>query len=760
MTRMIKIITAVTTMLFVLGTFSCSNMHNNCAGLALFGTAAPDVNVPYLTLRLDDAAVSKTLLPSIQNAVFTNIVLKGARQGESTKTLGSWTSIAAMQTASIPIEVGVWTFTLSATSGGNSFGGTLEKEIVGGHNHLLFSLVLIDMVSGKGSFWLSLSFDRAVNAQNVSRVVASLENMDKTIVSGYESKNLAVSNNAVTFSGSQIATGTYRARIKFYAIVNGVDTEIASWSELVQIASGFDSTASRTLESFDELYTISYELNGGFFATGTVVPETFARRSNVMLPSLENVLRNDSAYGGTYKAVGWYTDENCASGNEITNIENIARNITVYAKWPSVYTITYNLNGGAFASGYVPHEKFIQDDIVDLPEAERVSRNYYIFDGWYADENCTEENKITAIANKLSDITVYAKWTPVVYKITSYIGLYPSETTYTVEDDVTLNDPQDEDVSFVAWYEDETCSGTPVVGWSAGERHDDITFYADYTMPVTVNVDENSIARVIGKMKANGTIKATGEFNAEVISQVRSTLQKLNESRPDVFVKLDLSSVTGLESIEYPGFLGCASLRSVSLPTVLKSICAEGFQGCESLTSISIPNGVTTIGNDAFYYCKCLDDIVIPDTVETIGERAFLNCYGLRKIKLPSGLTSINAGLFSGCSQLGNVILPEGIEKIGREAFYGCCYDLESITLPSGLKSIGTNAFKNCYKLTDVVFADTTKPWYYKYDNVSYPNNLVGGAIGSLSNSSENAKKLTDTYVNCYWLTTDKEVVY
>lgn len=713
MTRMTNVISTVTTALFAIGFFSCSNMQENGAEAILFGASAPDPNAAYLTLSLDDASVSKTLLPDVQSAVFSNLVLKGTKQGESQKTLGSWENAAAMQSASVPLEVGIWTFNLSAISGGSSFSGTLQKEIVSGQNQLLFSLALDDIGGGPGSFSLALSFDGAANAQNVSRVVASLENMDKTIVSGYEPKNLAISNNAVTFSGSQITAGTYRAKIKFYASVNGVDTEIASWSELVQIASGFDSSASRIIESFDELYTITYELNGGSFSAGTVVPETFTRRSNVALPSLENVLRNDSDYGGTYKAIAWCADENCVAGSEITNVENIAQNITVYAKWPVLYTITYNLKGGSFASDYAPRQKIIKDDVVELPEAEKVLRNGYLLEGWYSDENYSAESKINSIKYAAQDVAVYAKWKPVVYKIIYWVGCDYFEGNYTIEDDVTLLPPSDEDIAFNAWYEDETCVGTPVDGWSAGARYCDISFYADYTMPSNIAVDKDSIARIIQKMNKSGAIIATGNFNEDDIKNVQDALWKLNEVKPDVLVSLDLSNVAlavGRYGYEYGGgritlyqnaFYMCKSLEAVVLPSNVEMIGRGAFLGCTSLKSVNIPNTVTIIDSDAFHDCPSIESITIPNGVTKIGADAFYECSSLKNITIPDGVTEIESCAFRGCSSLESVVIPTGLKIIGYDAFHECS-SLKSVTIPSGVTEIGGAAFWKCTSLETI----------------------------------------------------------
>ena len=800
MTRMTKIITIVTAALFALGLFSCSNMQENGPVTVPFGAAIIDGNAAYLTLSLDDTSVSKTLLPDVQSAVFSSLVLKGTKQGEYQKTLGSWTSVAAMQSSSVPLELGIWTFNLSATSGGSSFCGTLQKEIVSGQNQLLFSLALDDIGSGSGSFSLALSFDGATNAQNVSRVVASLENMDKIIVSGYEPKNLAVTNNAVTFSGSQIAAGTYRARIKFYASNNGVDTEIASWSELVQIASGFDSSANRPIESFDELYTITYELNGGSFAAGTVVPETFTRRSNVTLPSLENVLRNDSDYGGTYKAIAWCTDENCVAGSEITNVENIAQNITVYAKWPVLYTITYNLKGGSFASDYAPRQKIIKDDVVELPEAEKVLRNGYLLEGWYSDESCSDGKKINNIKCAAQDVAVYAKWKPVVYKIVYWVGCDCFEGNYTIEDDVTLLSPSDEDIAFNAWHEDEACAGTPVIGWNAGDRYCDITLYADYELAEDLTVDKDSIARIIQKMNKSGAITATGDFNEDDIKNVRDALWKLNEIKPDVLVSLDLSNVAlavgrygyeygggritlyqnafymckSLEAVVLPSnvemigdgaFINCTSLKSVNIPNTVKIIDDNAFHGCSSIESVTIPNGVTKIGHDAFYECSSLKSITIPGSVteidgyafngcsslenvviqsglKTIYEGAFYKCSAVKSITIPDSVTLIEYLAFCGCSSLTDVHIPNGLTEIKQSTFYNCA-SLEAITIPRRIASIELNAFKGCAKLNQVVFVDSTSKWY-GIENTSGTNRV----IGAMSDPAINASRLRSSFVN------------
>ncbi len=657
MTRMTKVITTVTTAFFALGLFSCSNFQDSGAIAVPFVAPTFDANAAYLTLSLDDASVSKTLLPDVQSAVFESLVLKGTKQGGAQRTLGSWASAAAMQSASIPLELGTWTFNLSAASGGSSFSGTLQKEIVSGQNSLLFSLALDDIGGGPGSFSLALSFDGAANAQNVSRVVASLENMDKTIVSGYEPKNLAISNNAVTFSGSQITAGTYRAKIKFYASVNGVDTEIASWSELVQIASGFDSSASRTIESFDELYTITYELNGGSFAPGTVAPETFTRRSAA----------------------------------------------------------------------------------IALPQS--VARDYYTFSGWHTDSTCSAESKITAIGNGDENVTLYAKWTAKKYTITYNFVHKLIKSTYTVEDDVSLVEPSEEDISFIEWwFEDAECAMQTITGWKAGERHSDINLYAKYNVSATG--DSNNIVAKIKNMTKSGTVKATGIFSADVIRKINAALKELHSSKPDILVTLDLSEVQGLSGLEeasslnnYCSFYECVNLKQVILPSGEFSIGANAFKGCVGLKNVTVPDSVKSIGEGAFSGCSSLEKITLPfvgkyaaDEVKSCEEWLFGYIFGknsydggtatkqkyevysptgghvwyeeeptfyipasLKKVVLTSNAI-IPRYAFYNCKEITEVVIPETTTKIGHYAF-NYCLSLDNINIPDSVEVIEGEAF-------------------------------------------------------------------
>lgn len=147
------------------------------------------------------------------------------------------------------------------------------------------------------------------------------------------------------------------------------------------------------------------------------------------------------------------------------------------------------------------------------------------------------------------------------------------------------------------------------------------------------------------------------------------------------------------------------------------------FVGCSSLRTITLPSSVTTLRNGAFKDCV---NLIRVDNVESINEirlHSFQNCTSLlMDMNLPnleklytitfsaSGITGFNApklseipndenmynGCFSYCTNLQSISLPSAT-LIGSNSFYGCSA-LSSIFIPNA-KTIGSRAFYNCTSL-------------------------------------------------------------
>lgn len=70
---------------------------------------------------------------------------------------------------------------------------------------------------------------------------------------------------------------------------------------------------------------------------------------------------------------------------------------------------------------------------------------------------------------------------------------------------------------------------------------------------------------------------------------------------------------------------------------------------------------------------------------------------------------------------------------------------LTNITIPDSLTSIGSYAFQDCSNLERIVFPNTTG-WYR-----TMSSSATSGTNMIMSDSTQNATWLTDTYVNYYF---------
>ena len=129
-----------------------------------------------------------------------------------------------------------------------------------------------------------------------------------------------------------------------------------------------------------------------------------------------------------------------------------------------------------------------------------------------------------------------------------------------------------------------------------------------------------------------------------------------------------------------PGaFIGCSSLKSVTLPQDLANIPGSLFSGCNSLKSIDIPDSITTIGGSAFSNCSSLTTINIPEGVTRVGGEAFSGCSSLTEIRFPESVIEIGYAACLNCTALDTVyccrLLPPGLGEQAFRTYDGEWYD-------------------------------------------------------------------------------------
>ena len=750
MKKLLKTIRFLTLVTFILTSIlSCSNLMGKKSAKES-ETAKKDA--AYITLSVAD--IGRNINPVIDVNALNNLELKGTKSGGTEQTLGNWNDVSKMQSAKLAVSTGEWSFTLTAKAGeenGTTLSGTTSKQIELGDNALSFALSISDDGAGVGTFSITLNYAGAENADKVDYISARLETIAATPVSIIDPRQLAPSSNTVNFEASNIPAGTYRAFVIFYATRNGTRFEIATYRELVQISSGLTSSATRQIESFDNLYTITYHLNGGSLAAGVTLPETFTRKSSITLPAGNSITRN------YYDFDGWYTDQNCTAGNEISTILNITTNLDLYARFvPINYQIIYNFNGGANPVG--TFESYTIEDDITLPEPI-FGENAFI--GWFENEDFSGD--------------IFSGWKA---------GDYHKTLTFYAKWDGIKADPNDIVTKIKSMTESETIRAK---GEFSIETIKEINIalkeLAANSPNVLISLDLSKVTGLEMLISASSSNSNNSFYKCTNLKAIQLP-ETLQDIRDDAFYGCsELSYISIPSSVRRfysRAFDYCNKLKEVNYEGTIEQWCCIGFMNYYSnpcsngadlsinglkLTEVQIPDTISIINQNTFSGCHSITKVIIPNSVVEIEYGVFLGCDALEEITIPFvgksidatepsestlfgyifddykpnnnlQLTAVNQeysnspsrrivyyiptslrkvtvtggdllyGAFYDCEMIKEVVLEEGISSIGYAAFSDCT-GLTNITIPEGVTSVGTWAFSYCKSLKEVTIPDS-----------------------------------------------------
>ena len=184
----------------------------------------------------------------------------------------------------------------------------------------------------------------------------------------------------------------------------------------------------------------------------------------------------------------------------------------------TLYTITYDTNGGKYVDGYEAVTVHNAYTGVLLPTEAKIKKTGYKFEGWLdvCTDDCsdtTEETRRTLlptlgtdgngdiIPNPLitQDHTYQAQWTAETYTLSFkdaggklFSGDSSSAGAHTYGAETTLPTPEKTGYTFGGWYTDEDCSGTSYTVISANDITADTTLYAKWTpVTYTIHFDRN-----------------------------------------------------------------------------------------------------------------------------------------------------------------------------------------------------------------------------------------------------------------------------
>ena len=190
--------------------------------------------------------------------------------------------------------------------------------------------------------------------------------------------------------------------------------------------------------------TLHFESNGG---SGKMSDMTIATDSKATLSA--------NAFTKTgYDFAGWAESENgskvYSDGDSYTMG---TENATLYALWtPKTYKITYNLNGGQLA---VENKATYNIETATFTLNNPTKRGYE-FNGWSGSNLTGGENQAVSIeTGTYGELTFTANWTAIEYSITYNLNEGTNNSanpkTYTIEQEVRLQDPERKGYKFSGW---------------------------------------------------------------------------------------------------------------------------------------------------------------------------------------------------------------------------------------------------------------------------------------------------------------------
>ena len=207
---------------------------------------------------------------------------------------------------------------------------------------------------------------------------------------------------------------------------------------------GYPVSDTQTMDSKDVTYYAHWKINSHTVKLdangGDSVKNVTKNYGDKILEGLPEPTRT----GYTFK--GWYTA--AKGGQKISDTNTLGdEDIQLYAHWEiNKYAVFFDATGG------IDPSYLYLDYNSKLGELPTTTRDGYVFDGWYTEK----DGGIPISADTLVGAetkTYYAHWTAITYTATfdSAGGSTVGNKTFTVEDEVSIENPTREGYTFTGW---------------------------------------------------------------------------------------------------------------------------------------------------------------------------------------------------------------------------------------------------------------------------------------------------------------------
>ncbi len=421
-------------------------------------------------------------------------------------------------------------------------------------------------------------------------------------------------------------------------------------------------------------------------------------------------------YNVNYVFDGWYTNPNFTEESLVTHITSsmAGTKITLYAKWLASLQIELDAAGGNCDISSVK-VTYGQEYSLPIP-----TRDKYVFTGWYNGGDFVDLNGVWSID---SVVTLVAKWTPTVYKISYELnGGANSESNpkeYTVESkeaELTLSNPTKEFCKFLGWYLDAGFE-TPVTkidptmyegitlyakwevikvtinynadGGNVSKDNDILNLGDNYTLPTPEKTGYKFDGWYLGETRFNDTGRLTDESLLTINLAAKWTLVEYN-----ITYDLDGASENGIDLVKKYTIL--TEDFVLPIPTKNESFfIGWSYNGGQPSTSIVITKGST--GDLAFkaiwvpqkdtngLLYSLVDGKLVVTGINRVIDNSIVN-----GVKIPATINGVEVVAIES-----NAFKEFG-EKFTNTSYANMQSSYVTFYIPTTVKKIGANAFAEC----------------------------------------------------------------
>ena len=456
----------------------------------------------------------------------------------------------------------------------------------------------------------------------------------------------------------------------------------------------------------EEKYLLSFETNGG----SAIEPVLYYPNAYLAAP--------EAPTKANYVFAGWYKDAELTKEFSFNAAPQMpSKAMTIYAKWESMNAIVFNTNGGNVIEP-------IYGAVGDPVDIENPTKDGYIFDGWYADKQCTTPYEVTMVPSGI--VTVYAKWHAQAKNVqvtlhVNYNGLDLTQTLTGDEGDemdvsaavaqftsainVTLvssylGDASDLDSKPIynlgAWAYDVKGSnrfagGIPAAStdlyavWTRSsayckvafvdENSTETSYYVKKDTVISSSVLDTHMQAAKNTYEALGC-KVDGFYTAGGNRYVAGDAVAMDMRLTPYVYSADLSyeymTVINSSGAETKGYAlkGYAANKAAEyqakneLMLLIPEYYNDGAHGQQP---------VIWIADNAFNGFN-VSSVTMPASVVGIGENAFKNS-ALTEVTIPSKVYYLGNNVFSGSSALATVNFDGQVSQLGATVFSGTAYE-------------------------------------------------------------------------------------